>query len=183
MKKAVLFLAGGFEETEAVGTADVLRRGDIDTKIVSVTESLEVVGAHGIAVVADGLLSATDCGDADALVLPGGMPGASNLNACEALRRLLVRHHGEGRLVAAICAAPLVPGGLGLLRGRRATCYPGFEPQLAGAILTGEAVVVDGHLITGAGPGFVLDFALAVVEWLQSKKVADRVAGDLLLSR
>ena len=183
MKRAVLFLADGFEETEATGTADVLRRAGVDVSIVSISDEHEVEGAHGISILADELLSEADFADTDALILPGGMPGASNLNACEALKQLLVGHHAKGKLVAAICAAPLVLGGLGLLKGRRATCYPGFEQRLAGATLTAEAVVTDGNIITGKGPGFVFDFALQIVAYLQTKAVADQVAGGLLFTR
>lgn len=182
MKKAALFLATGFEEIEAVGTVDVLRRGNIQTTIVSVSGQLQVSGAHGIAVVADALFADTDFSDMDALILPGGMPGATNLNVCEPLKQLLVKHAEEGKLIAAICAAPLVLGGLGLLNGRRATCYPGFEPLLVDAAVAAEPVVADGHIITGKGPGFVFDFALSIIACLQTKNNADTIAGDLLIS-
>ncbi|MDR2388834.1 MAG: DJ-1/PfpI family protein [Tannerellaceae bacterium] len=181
MKKAVLFLATGFEETEAVATADVLRRGEIDTRLVSITGDCKVTGAHGISLLADALFSEVDFSPIDALILPGGMPGAANLNACEPLKQLLVAHHGKGKLVAAICAAPLVPGGLGLLKGCRATCYPGFEGYLAGATLTNEGAVVHDRMITGKGPALVFDFALKIVSCLQTQARAESVAGDLLL--
>jgi 4-methyl-5(b-hydroxyethyl)-thiazole monophosphate biosynthesis len=181
MKKAVLFLATGFEETEAVGTIDVLRRGGIETTVVSITGAREVTGAHGLGVVADALFGETDFSAIDALVLPGGMPGSSDLNACEPLKQLLVKHHGEGKLVAAICAAPLVLGGLGLLNGHAATCYPSFEPYLTGATLSDAAVVTDRNIITGKGPGLVFPFALSIVARLQGQAVADEVATGLLL--
>ncbi len=181
MKKAFVFLATGFEETEAIGTIDLLRRGDIDTIIVSITGEYNIEGAHGIGVMADTLLEDTVLADADALVLPGGMPGASNLNACEPLLQQLLAQHKQGKVVAAICAAPLVLGGLGILNGRKATCYPSFEPTLKGATHTGEAVEVDGHIITGKGPGLVFHFGLAIIEALQGKAVAQSVAAGLLL--
>jgi 4-methyl-5(b-hydroxyethyl)-thiazole monophosphate biosynthesis len=181
MKKAVLFLATGFEETEAVGTIDVLRRGGIETTVVSITGEHKVTGAHGISVTADSLFAKTDFSCADALILPGGMPGSSNLNACEPLKKLIVRHYGEGKLIAAICAAPLVLGGLGLLKGRKATCYPGFEPQLTGAKITEGESVADGNIITGKGPGLVFNFALSIVAYLQDAKTAGGVAKDLLI--
>ena len=181
MKKAFVFLATGFEEVEATGTIDVLRRGGIETTVVSITGDCEVDGAHGLALVADKLFAETDFADADALILPGGMPGSNNLNACEPLKDLLVKHYNEGKIVAAICAAPLVLGGLGLLKGREATCYPSFEPKLTGATITGEPVVADGNIITGKGPGLVFDFGLALVEALQGQAVAEEVAAGLLL--
>lgn len=181
MKKAIVFLAEGFEEMEATGTVDVLRRGGIETRTVSITSEHKVTGAHGLAILADALLSEIDASDADALVLPGGMPGSKNLNKCEPLKELLIQQYKENKLVAAICAAPLVLGGLGLLKGRKATCYPSFEPTLIGAIVTGEAVEADGNVITGRGPGLVFDFALALVAALKSEAVAEEVAAGLLL--
>lgn len=181
MKKAFVFLATGFEEVEATGTIDVLRRGEIDTTVVSITGNLKVAGAHGLALVADTLFEETDFSEADALILPGGMPGSNNLNAFEPLKELLVKHYNQGKVVAAICAAPLVLGGLGLLKGRRATCYPSFEPQLIGATITGEPAVIDGNVVTGKGPGLVFDFALALVKVLNGKPMAEEVANGLLL--
>ncbi|MCD7978734.1 MAG: DJ-1/PfpI family protein [Tannerellaceae bacterium] len=181
MKKAFVFLATGFEEMEAIGTIDVLRRGGVETTTVSITGEATVTGAHGIPVVADVLLSDTDLSDADALVLPGGMPGSNNLNACEPLKEALSKQYNQQKLVAAICAAPIVLGGLGFLEGRTATCYPSFEPQLTGATTTVNPVEVDGNVITGRGPGLVFNFGLAIVEYLQGKATADEVASGLLL--
>lgn len=181
MKKAIVFLATGFEETEAVGTIDVLRRGGIDTQIVSITGELTVTGAHGIQVTADALFNEAGYPEHDALVLPGGMPGATNLNAYEPLKKELIKYYEQNKIVAAICAAPIVFGGLGFLKGRKATCYPSFEPALTGATTTGEAVVTDNNVITGKGPGFVFQFGLAIVEALKGKAVADEVAAGLLV--
>lgn len=181
MKKAFVFLATGFEEVEATGTIDVLRRGGIETTVVSITGNRTVSGAHGIELVAGKLFEEVDFTGADALVLPGGMPGSNNLNAHEPLKRLLKRHFDEDKLVAAICAAPLVLGGLGMLKGKRAICYPGFELELTGAIITDEPAVIDGNVITGKGPGLVFDFALAIVKVLNGKPVAEEVASGLLL--
>ncbi|MDR0430050.1 MAG: DJ-1/PfpI family protein [Tannerellaceae bacterium] len=181
MKKAFVFLATGFEEVEATGTIDVLRRGEIDTTVVSITGNYKVAGAHGLQLVADKLFDETDFSEADALILPGGMPGSNNLNAYEPLKTLLTKHYDQGKPVAAICAAPLVLGGLGILKGRRATCYPSFEPQLIGATITGDPAVIDGNVITGKGPGLVFDFALALVKVLNGKPKAEEVANGLLL--
>ena len=181
MKKAFIFLATGFEETEAIGTADVLLRGGVDAKLVSVTGNHVVTGSHGIRVTADLLFDETDFDDADALILPGGMPGATNLNAHEGLKQLLVRQHDAGRYVAAICAAPTVLGQAGILKGKKATVYPGFEAPLTGAEIIKTSVVTDGNVITGHGPGLVYVFGLAILEALQGKTAAEKTAAGLLL--
>lgn len=179
MKKSYVFLATGFEETEAVGTIDVLRRGNLDVVTVSMTGDRTVVGGHDMPLVADALFEEVDLENAEALILPGGGP---MLNDYEALKKEIVRHHNEGKLVAAICAAPLVLGGLGLLKGKRATCYPGFEQYLTGATVVKDATVTDGNIITGRGPGLVFDFGLAILSYLHSSKcAADDVAEGLLL--
>ncbi|MDR1742808.1 MAG: DJ-1/PfpI family protein [Dysgonamonadaceae bacterium] len=182
MKKAVLFLATGFEETEALGTLDILRRAGIPTETVSVTGKKEVAGAHNITVLSDKLFEDVDFSEIDVLVLPGGMPGTKNLNAHEGLKNQLKAFAQKGKQVAAICAAPIVLGGLQLLKNKKATTYPGCEPELIGAKITGESVVVDGNIITGKGPGVVFDFALQLVEEIAGKHTRDKVAKDLLLS-
>lgn len=181
MKKAFVFLATGFEEIEATGTIDVLRRGEVDTTVVSITGEHKVMGAHGLTLMADKLFEKTDFSEADALILPGGMPGSNNLNACEPLKELLVKQYESGKIVAAICAAPFVLGGLGILNGRKATCYPGFEPYLTGAIPTDELVVIDGNVITGKGPGLVFDFGITLVNALNGSSKAKEIAGGLLI--
>ncbi|MDR0845040.1 MAG: DJ-1/PfpI family protein [Tannerella sp.] len=181
MKKVFLFLATGFEETEAIGTADILRRGGVDVTTISITGDLTVTGAHHLPIVADRLFEDVDYSTADALVLPGGGPGSQMLNNHNGLKQLLVRHCEQNKLIAAICAAPLVLGGLGLLNGKHATCYPGTESQLTGAILTDEPAVTDGNIITGQGPGLVFDFGLEVLAVLAGEETAANVANDLLL--
>lgn len=181
MKKAIVFLANGFEEMEALGTVDILRRGGIEVTTVSITTDPVVIGAHNVPVTADTTLNNALLNDADALILPGGMPGASNLNDSETVKEALLGQYREGRIVAAICAAPMVLGGLGLLKGRKATCYPGFEPKLIGANVTGEAVEVSDNVITGKGPGLVMNFGLALVAAIKNDAVAEEVAAGLLL--
>ena len=126
MKSAFVFLATGFEETEAIGTVDVLRRAGIQAATVSITGSKLVTGSHQVTIEADYLLEEAPLANAAALILPGGLPGATNLNACVPLKEALLQQYRDGGFVAAVCAAPLVLGGLGLLKGRKATCYPGF---------------------------------------------------------
>ncbi len=181
MKKAFVFLADGFEEIEAIGTIDILRRGGVEVTTVSITDNLIVTGAHQISVTADATLAGTVLQGADALILPGGMPGASNLNSSETVKEALLQQYREERIVAAICAAPMVLGGLGLLKGRKATCYPGFEQKLIGAEVTGDPVVVSGHVITGKGPGLVFDFALALLAAIKNEATAEEVAAGLLV--
>ncbi|MDR0714133.1 MAG: DJ-1/PfpI family protein [Bacteroidales bacterium] len=182
MKKVFIFLADGFEETEAVATIDVLRRGGLETVAVSVSGTIAVTGAHRITMVADRLFSETDFSVAAMLVLPGGMPGAKHLNEHAELKALLNEHAEKGGKIAAICAAPIVLGGLNLLQGKRATVYPGYEQHLRGATIETGPVVKDGNIITGRGPGFALPFGLAIVEELQGKTKANEVANGLLLT-
>jgi 4-methyl-5(b-hydroxyethyl)-thiazole monophosphate biosynthesis len=179
--KAIVFLATGFEEVEAVGTIDVLRRGDIETVTVSVTGDKTVTGAHDIPVVADELFENVDYSLFDTLVLPGGGPGSSMLNRHEGVRKVIVEHYNNRKLIAAICAAPRVFGSLGLLEGKKATCYPGFEPELKGAIIVDAPAVTDHNVITGKGPGLVFNFGLEILKYYASDCRADDVAEGLLL--
>ena len=155
-----IFLADGFEEIEALTPVDVFRRAGLDTLTVSITEKHTVVGSHGIAVSADALLADTDLSDADLLLLPGGMPGTKHLAACKPLCDAVVAQANAGKPVAAICAAPSVLGGLGLLNGKEAVCYPGFEGALTGATVSAKKVVRNGNIVTAAGMGVALDFSL-----------------------
>lgn len=177
MKKALIFLVDGFEEIEALATVDVLRRGKVGIHTVSVTGKKEVTGSHHMQVTADVLFEHADF-NVDLLILPGG---TTALNEHEELKKKIVEFAATGKDVAAICAAPMVLGGLGLLNGKRATAYPGFEKYLTGATCTGEAVVVDGNIITGRGPGLTLPFALTLLERLQGSIAADEVAKQMLV--
>lgn len=179
MKTIFLFLITGFEEIEALATVDVLRRAGLPVRTVSLTGERTVTGSHGIPVVADGLFEETDFDLAEMLVIPGG---TTAFDSHEGLKREVLAFYDKGGRVAAICASPKVLGGLGILRGRRATCYPGFEKYLAGAILaTDEAAVVDGNVITGRGPGLTLDFALTLVDVLAGAAKRHEVASQLLV--
>ncbi len=181
MKTVALFLANGFEEIEALGTVDILRRANINVITTSITDSTEVVGAHNISIVADKVFSELDFSTVDVIVLPGGMPGAKHLNEHDKLKAKIKEFAEKGNIVGAICAAPMVLGGLGLLDGKRATCYPSFEKYLIGANTTGEKVVVDQNIITGKGPAFVFDFALQLVETILGETVKNEVRAGLLL--
>jgi 4-methyl-5(b-hydroxyethyl)-thiazole monophosphate biosynthesis len=164
MNKIYLFLADGFETVEALAPTDVMRRAGLDVTTVSIMGRPTVVSAHGIGVVADALFDEVDFSDADALVLPGGSQGTENLSAHALLRSLIGKANSEGKIIAAICAAPMVFGRMGLLDGRRATCYPGCEGDLTGARYTATAVEQDGNIITACGPAASFEFGFAIVE-------------------
>lgn len=174
------FLATGFEEVEAIAPIDVLRRAGLEVTTVSITDQTTVLGAHGIPVVADTLFAEVDFSDADLLFLPGGMPGASNLDAHDGLRQLILAHHAAGKPLAAICAAPLVYGNLGLAQGKRMTCYPGFEQYLTGATYTGAPVERDGLMFTGKGPGAALALGYLLVEHFCGKETADQLRQGMM---
>ncbi|MBR1732523.1 MAG: DJ-1/PfpI family protein [Alloprevotella sp.] len=157
-----LFLAPGFEDIEAIAPIDILRRCRLDVQAVSITADLQVESAHATKIFADVLFSEADFTDSQALILPGGWPGAKNLSEHEGLRSLLLSHFERGGLTCALCAAPMVLGINGILEGRKATCYPGFEGQLRGADFTGAWVQEDGNVITGRGPGAALEFAYTI---------------------
>lgn len=157
-----VFLAPGFEEIEALATVDVLRRCGLEVTLTAVGNDMHVKGAHGMEITAEAHVDGVQPAAGDALVLPGGMPGALNLQNCQRLNELILGHAAQGGLVAAICAAPMVLGKLGLLAGKKATCYPGFEEHLQGATHTTGMVAEDGNTITGRGPAAAIDFACAI---------------------
>ncbi|MBX3467316.1 MAG: DJ-1/PfpI family protein [Planctomycetes bacterium] len=181
MPRAVVVLAEGFEEIEAITPIDVLRRAGVEV-IAAGVAGRRVVGSHGIAVEADATLDEVP-DDVDLVVLPGGMPGAENLGKSPGVRALVERLHAAGRRVAAICAAPAVAlAGTSVLRGRRATCYPSFEERLGPEVTRSqERVVVDGPLVTSRGPGTALEFSLALVEQLVSPAEAERLRKGMLV--
>ncbi len=181
MKKVLIHFADGFEEIEAITPIDVLRRAGCEVVTVSVTGNSEVTSTRGVTLVADTHFLEADYDHADMIVLPGGQPGANNLNKHEGLKKEIQEFYRQGKFVAAICAAPLVLGSTGILKGKRATCYPGTEPQLTGATCTGNGVERDGHIITGKGPGFALDFALLLAEVLAGKDKAKEVREAMLI--
>jgi 4-methyl-5(b-hydroxyethyl)-thiazole monophosphate biosynthesis len=166
----VLFLADGFEEIEALTPLDLLRRAGVEVVTVGL-DGREITGSHGITVKAD-----TDTlpdGDLNMVILPGGMPGAANLDASDMVAEALSLAHASGGYLAAICAAPMVLGHKGYLAGKRAVCFPGFEDELTGAeIAEGSFVVRDGNIITARGMGCALDFGLTLVSILRDEQVA-----------
>ena len=164
MKTIFVFLAEGFEEIEALAPVDILRRAGLSVKTVSVMDEQVVAGAHGVPVLADVMFDEINAEDAEMILLPGGLPGATNLDAHQGVSQMILDFAKEEKPLAAICAAPLVFGNRGLLEGKKATCYPGFETYLKGAQYTAALVEKDGNFITGKGPGAAMEFAFAIVE-------------------
>lgn len=181
MKKIAVHFADGFEEIEAISIIDVLRRAGFVVTMVSITGNLKVTGAHDIPVFTDQLFEDINYEMIDMNVLPGGMPGAKNLNNHEGLKNQILRFNKSGKPLGAICAAPLVFGQAGILKGKNATCYPGFEDYLEGAKITGKSTEVAGNIITGRGAGVAIDFALKIVEQLKGENAAKELAEKMVV--
>ena len=180
MSKVYVFLAEGFEEIEGLTVVDLLRRAKVETEMVSIMDTKMVKGSHGIEVNADSLFAEHDYEDAALLVLPGGMPGTLNLGNHEGLCELLKKQYAENKMIAAICAAPSVFGQLGFLNGRVATCYPGFESKLEGAIVCAAKVAVDGNVTTSKGMGTAIDFSLKLIEQLVDQQTALEIGQGIM---
>lgn len=181
MKRVNIYLAEGFEEIEAITVVDVLRRASIDARLVSITGKKAVKGAHGVVIEADELFEDADNMGADMLVLPGGMPGTKHLDEHKGLREVISDFAAKNKYIAAICAAPSVLGGMGLLNGRKAVCYPGFECTLKGAVIGVDIVSQEANFITSKGPGTAIYFALRLVEVLADKKTADELREGMIV--
>ena len=183
MKDSFVFLADGFEEIEAISVIDILRRAGMPVKTVSISASLQVKGAHGVTVVADVLYDSTHFAEAEWLIFPGGLPGATNLYDFAPLHGLIRNQiDSENGRLAAICAAPgEVLGQLGALKGERFTCYPGFEGKVEGGIHEPARVVTSGKFVTANGPSSATLWALEIVkETLGDDKATEVVSGMLL---
>lgn len=181
MAKVYEFLANGFEEIEGLAPVDILRRGGVEIKTVSITGSEWVETSHGVTLKADlKFEDIADFDDADMLLLPGGMPGSTNLKAHEGVCQALLKQHAAGKRIGAICAAPLVLGSLGLLKGRKATCYPGFEKYLDGAEYTAELVEEDGNITTGKGPAASFPYAYRILSYFAGKETAKEVQQGMM---
>ncbi|MCD7735711.1 MAG: DJ-1/PfpI family protein [Lachnospiraceae bacterium] len=182
MAEAYVFLADGFEEIEGLTVVDLLRRAGIETQMVSVMGSRTVTGSHGIEVRADLLFQEVDAASATLFVLPGGMPGTRHLAAHEGLAKLLKEQDAAGKKIAAICAAPSVLGGLGLLEGKKAVCYPGFEGQLSGATVTENPVEVCGNVTTSRGMGTAIPFGLSLVAQMRGESSAKELSRAIIFA-
>lgn len=183
MNQVCVFFATGFEEIEALTVVDLLRRAGIDTQMVSVSGERQVTSSHQVTVCMDKLLEEVDFGSVDMLILPGGLPGAANLEQCAPLMEQVDAFCREGRAVGAICAAPRILGKRGLLKGKRACCFPEFESWLEGAEVTRRPVETAGNIITARGMGCAVDFGLAIVEHFLGAGAAQELAGKIVYNR
>jgi len=182
MRPSYVFFADGFEEIEALTVVDVLRRAGMPVVTMSIYETPEAIGAHGVTIVADEAFDPDIIEDAEWLICPGGMPGATNLAECETLCEILQEQNAKGEKLAAICASPsVIFGPLGLLDGREAVCYPGMEEGMTGATPLQQPVAVDGNIVTGNGPAAASRFALTIASISMGKDVAHEVATGMLL--
>lgn len=181
--RVYIFLADGLEEIEGLTVVDILRRGKVDISTVSVEGRKQIEGSHGIRLETDCVLEETDFGDAAMFVLPGGMPGTLHLGACTKLTDMLVKANEEKKLIAAICAAPSVLGDLGILSGKEAVCYPGFEDRLKGAVIGDRNVVVSENVITSRGMGTAIPFALTLLSIMKDKDTADQIGEGIIYGK
>ena len=179
MSKVTVFIADGTEEVECLTTVDILRRAGIETQLVSITDSVTTISSHNVTVVADNTFEKANYDDSDMLFIPGGMPGTTHMSEHEGLAELIKKFALEGKKLAAVCAGPSVLGRLGLLEGKKATCFPGWEDKLLGATCTGEGVVTDGNISTGRGLGFSIDLALELVRILEGEELANDIKGRI----
>ncbi|ADK96016.1 DJ-1 family protein [Prevotella melaninogenica ATCC 25845] len=185
MAKVYEFLANGFEEVEALAPVDILRRGGVEVKMVSITGSNLVESSHGVVVKADLLFeNITDFSDADLLMLPGGMPGSKNLNEHEGVRKALKEQFEKGKRIAAICAAPLVLASVGLLKGKKATIYPGMESYLGeDAEYTGALIQEDGNVTTGAGPAASFPYGYQLLSYFLPAEKVEEIKKGMIYDR
>lgn len=181
MKKLALFLADGCEEIEALTQADILRRAKEDVDILSVMDTVDVISSHNIHIVADGLITDADFSKYDGIILPGGLKGTENLKKNKILRKEVQEFFDKGKLVAAICAAPTVLGDVGILKGKRATCYPGCEEGLIGAeVIKSAPAVQDGNIITSRGMGASISFGLMILSYFEGEEKAEEMAKKIV---
>ncbi len=179
--KIYLFLAEGFEEIEAVAPVDIFRRAGIEVVTVSVTGSKLVKGAHVISIEADAIFEEVSFAEDSLLFLPGGLPGTTNLDAHAGLKELILQKSNEKGKLAAICAAPSILGKMGLLKGKEAICYPGFENQLIDASLSENKIVQTENIFTAKAAGVAIEFALRIVEEIKGKEVAEKISSAIFL--
>ena len=180
MSKAAVFFGTGYEEIEALAVVDILRRAGVETPMVSITGERSVAGSHDIKVEMDALFEELDFDELDLIVLPGGGQGTKNLEAFEPVMAKVDDFVAQDKLVAAICAAPSILGHKGILKGKKACSYPSFESHLEGAEVMHQPAVIDGNIITGRGMGAAVPFGLAILEKLQGREAAQKMAETIV---
>lgn len=177
--KVLILLADGFEEIEAISVIDILRRADLELVTVGLTKK-EVLSSHQVTVIADSTLSEIDPAGFDLIFLPGGEPGTTNLENSENVKNMLRTFHNQQKWIAAICAAPRILEGLGILQTRKATGYPTIQSRMKTCSFVNESVVQDGHIITSRGPGTAMLMGYTLVEVLKSKAAAKALQEQML---
>ncbi len=180
MSKLGIFMADGCEEIEGLTVVDIVRRAKLDIDTISITGKKEVTSSHNVTFLTDTTAEEADFSAYDGIVLPGGMPGTIHLGEHDTVNRVIKEFAAEGKLVAAICAAPSVLGQAGILEGKRATCHPGFEDKLLGANVEFEPVVRDGNVITSRGMGTAIPFALQIVRYFLDDGTVEHVKAGLV---
>ena len=180
MSKIGIFMAKGCEEIEGLTVVDIVRRAGIEIETISITDENKVTSSHKIIFETDTTKDKVDFSCYDGIVLPGGLPGTTNLGADATVNKVIKEFAQEGKLVCAVCAAPSVLGLAGILEGKKATCYPGYEDKLLGATFTEEKVAVDGNVITSRGLGTTIPFALEIVRYFSGDEVADTIAQKII---
>ena len=179
--EVVIFLADGFEEVEALTVSDILKRANVDVKLVSINSTTTVVSSRDVTVIADCTFDEMDYTGVEMFILPGGMPGTNHLQACKPLEALILKAVAEEKYIAAICAAPKIPGALGLLEGKKACCHPGFEGELKGAeVIMDRPAVRDGKFITGRSMGCAVPFGLTVLAALRGREAAEEMCRKIV---
>lgn len=180
MKKAAVLLADGFEEIEALTAVDLLRRARVYVDTISISDDYMVHGAHGINVQTEDRFEEVNFAEFDMIILPGGMPGTKNLEEHKGVQRVIRDFHQSGKYIGAICAAPGILGSMGILKGKRAACYPSVEERLSGAVIMKVPVVQDGNIITSRGMGTAIDFSLKLIEVLTDKLKAGEISDSII---
>lgn len=180
MSKIGIFMADGCEEIEGLTVVDIVRRAKMEIVTISITGKREVTGSHDVTFLADVLADEADYDSLDGIVLPGGMPGTLHLGENETVTTVIKNFAKAGKLVCAICAAPSVLGAAGILNGRRATCHPGFEEKLTGAITSEDTVVRDENIITSRGMGTAIPFALEIVRYFSDEETVAQIKKGLV---
>lgn len=183
MSKTAIFIAEGFEEIEALTVVDLLRRAKIDIRMISVSDSLSVTGSHGITVLCDAFFNTVDFAELEMIILPGGLPGTTNLEAFGPLMEQIREFDRTRKYISAICAAPGILGRMGILKGRKACSYPTTEDQLFGAEVQHTQTALSDHILTSRGMGTAIAFGLAIVARLQGQESADKLGAAIVYNQ